>query len=172
MSNDHVALSERISSFYSSLSSAAVGLNAVSDELGKSVIDIDTALKNLNLGITTWVKIRSWSADDFQGDTSYWKEEIGYTKLKGRWGICLRRTDGDYSIPERDEVESWPFNEAPRALRLDAIDKIPDLLQALSKEAAETTAQIQAKLADAQVVAASILPPRVPRARTLNGGTK
>jgi len=39
------------------LLSSATGLNAVSDELGKSVAQIDSALNNLNVGIPVWVPI-------------------------------------------------------------------------------------------------------------------
>lgn len=155
-------LSERVTASFSQLTSVASDLNAISDELGKSIAEIDAALKKLNLGITVWEKISAWEADPQMGDLSYWTEDIGYAKIKGKWGISLRRVDGDYNNPDRDEIESWLFNDAPRALRLEAIEKIPDLLEKLSKEAVKVTHQIKGRLADVREVAGAIYP-RVPR---------
>jgi integrase len=46
-----------VAAFYSDLKTVAADLNAVSDELGKSISEIDTVLKNLNLGIVVWVTL-------------------------------------------------------------------------------------------------------------------
>ena len=51
-------LSERVASYYAQLTSAAKDLNSISDELGKSIAEIDMALKKLNLGVAVWVPIR------------------------------------------------------------------------------------------------------------------
>jgi hypothetical protein len=148
------SLSERVQESYRQLSGVAADLNAISDELGKSIQDLDAALKRLSLGVSVWVAIRG--GNDMPEDPSYWSEELGYAKVGGKWGIALRTISGSYSNPEHDNVEDWLFNDAPRLLRLSAIEKIPELLEALSKEAAETSAKIKAKLADAQEVAAAV----------------
>jgi hypothetical protein len=70
--------------------------------------------------------------------------------------VSLRKVDGDYISPEDAAIEEWPFNEAPRALRLEAIDKIPDLLEKLSNDAVRTTKDIRAKLGEAQAVAEAV----------------
>jgi hypothetical protein len=151
-------LAQKVASSFSVLSSAASDLNAVSDKLGKSVTEIDAALKKLNLGIAVWVKVvEGESTDQFQ-DSSFWSEDLGYAKINGKWGLSLRRVDGDYRSPDEERVEAWLFSDAPRALRLTAIDKIPELLEELSRNAVKYTVQIQNKLADVQSVAAAVNP--------------
>lgn len=156
MPDKEAPLLERVASYYSQLSTVAADLNAVSDELGKSIAEIDIALKKLNLGITTWVTIQSGDGDRFRDDYSFWSRDIGYAKVNSKWGISLRKVDGEYTNPDDERVEEWPFNDAPRSLRLEAIDKIPELLEKLSKEAVETTKNIRAKLGEAQAVAEAV----------------
>ncbi len=157
-----------VTSFYADLKTVATDLNAVSDELGKSISEIDSVLKNLNLGITVWVTIRIHHGDPDRNDLSYWSEDIGYTKYKGRWGVCLRQVEGDESLDE-EEVEQWHFNDAPRALRLSAVDRLVELLQKLGEEGRTTTEKIKKKLTDARTVAVALnqaaWTPAPPRAR-------
>lgn len=154
MSSSQFSLSARVSAAYSQLSSVAADLNAVSDALGKSVADIDEGLKKLNLGVEAWVQVSG--SDPSHEDSTYEINEIGYDKVAGRWGIALRTRSGDANFPDDTEtVEEWPFNEAARASRLRAIDKIPELLNKLTHEATEITKDLQEKLADAQSVASA-----------------
>jgi hypothetical protein len=156
MSDEDTPLLERVASYYSQLSTVAADLNAVSDELGKSIAVIDNALQRLNLGITTWVTIQSGEGDQGMGDYSYWSRDIGYAKVDGKWGISLRKVDGDHHIPCDPTTEEWRFNDAPRALRLEAIDKIPELLETLSKDAVKTTKDVRARLDEAKAVAEAV----------------
>jgi hypothetical protein len=153
--SDPINISDVVASFYSELRTVAADLNAVSDELGNSIAEIDAVLKRLNLGITVWTSMRKGSGDPNEGDFSYWSEDIGYAKWSGRWGICLRETHGDVSLDE-ENTDTWLFGDAPRALRLVAIDHIVALLRKLSEEGAATTQKIKDKLADAQELAAAI----------------
>jgi hypothetical protein len=98
-------------------------------------------LKKLNVGLTAWVTFRS---DDDPGD-SYDVDQIGYCKVKGTWGIALRKIWGNYSFGEHDSEGPWLFNDAPRELRLQGVDKIPELIEALFKEAFDTTKKVQEK---------------------------
>jgi hypothetical protein len=135
------------------LEAAAATLNTVSDELGASVTAVETALKRLNLGVPAWYKF----AGDLDSDTAYyWKHEIGYAKVGGQWGIALRTDEGFADDPSSQSEERWPFDDAPRALRLEAIDHVPALLDELIKEAASTAEKIKAKVAPAERVAAAI----------------
>jgi len=154
VSDEKAPLLERVASYYKQLSTVATDLNAVSDELGKSIAEIDVALKKLNLGITTWVTIRG--DDEYPYNDLYWSRDIGYAKVNSKWGISLRTIDGQSSDPDRSKTEEWLFNDAPRALRLEAIDKIPELLEELSKEAVKTTKNIRARLDEAKAVAEAV----------------
>jgi hypothetical protein len=148
---DSDSLAGRVQSSYLQLSSVASDLNTVSDELGKSITEIDAALKKLNLGISVWVHIQDWSED-----ADYFYQDVGYAKVDGKWGIALRTVSGSHNCPDQDHVEQWLFNDAPRTLRLTAIQKLPDMLKKLSEEAVETTNKIKSKLAEAKEVAAAV----------------
>jgi hypothetical protein len=156
MSSSQFSLSARVSSSYSELSSVATELNAISDALGKAVSDIDEGLKKLNLGVTAWVRVDSAYRNSPQ-DGCYEIEEIGYAKISGKWGIALRTRRGDDNYRNDAEgIEEWLFNDAPRASRVMAIEKIPELLNKLNEEAAKVTKELQAKLADAEAVASAV----------------
>jgi hypothetical protein len=164
-----VNIADVVTSFYSELKSVAADLNAVSDELGKSISEINVVLKNLNLGVTVWTKLRERGPDFEHGDETYWSEELGYAKYQGRWGICLRQLDGHIGQDVENE-EIWHFNDAPRALRLSAIDHLVGLLQKLSEEGSKTTQKIREKLSDAQDVAVALNKAAfVPRQRRTTG---
>ena len=60
MPTERVSLATQVQSSYQQLSSAAADLNAISDELGKCITDLDTSLKKLNLGVTEWTLISGW----------------------------------------------------------------------------------------------------------------
>jgi hypothetical protein len=155
MANAPSALAESVSASFQKLHDAAGTLNNVSDELGKSITCIDESLRKLNLGITAWVEVSGWD-DTVEGGFSYSSEDVGYAKINGKWGICLRKLAGNHQYPDSDSVEIWAFSDAPRIQRLQALDKIPNLLQKLSDEAATITARLQARLADVQVIADTV----------------
>jgi hypothetical protein len=142
---------ERASVFYKQLTAAASDLNAASDELGKTIAALDAALKNLNLGISTWVRVGG--SDDAE---TFWNREIGYTKIGKNWGIAIRAEAGYLSDCDNADVEWWLFNDAPRAYRLEAVDKIPELLEQLIKQAEDTTRKIKEKTSQAQMLAEAI----------------
>src|SRR5262245_32913094 len=146
--------SERVSAYFKKLATAAVDLNVVSDELGKPISLLDEALKGLNLGIETWVEVVG--GNGMPNDEWFWEHNIGYAKVNGRWGIALRTQSGYYSDPDASKVDTWLFNEAPRANRLEAADKIPDLLEKLLTDARRTAESIKKKVSDVQQLADAV----------------
>ena len=150
-------LPTKVSDSFQQLKAAAAQLNAVSDELGKPISALDAALQRLNLGVVTWVEI----AGNFDGNTGdYWAREIGYAKLGSKWGIALRTRSGNAQDPDDEYGESWLFNDAPRALRVEAVDKLPEFLAELVKAANKTADEIKGKIGSAQQVVSAIVPPR------------
>jgi hypothetical protein len=53
----------------------------------------------------------------------YYYEQVGFAKINGKWSLAIRTVDGD--VRDDDDIESWPFNEAPRGLRVKAVYKLP-----------------------------------------------
>jgi hypothetical protein len=142
----------RVQSSYQKLSAAAATLNKASDELGTVVAELDAALKALNLGITSWLAFRSWG--DALGIESG-KDHIGYDRIGGKWGIAIRRTSF-HSYSGEESCDEWLFNDAPRALRLLAVDKIPELLEKLTKDVEDATRRIDEKVMESQELAKAI----------------
>jgi len=152
VSTKNDSLLQRVQSSYKQLAVAATNLNAASDELGESISALDAALKKLALGIPAWLRI----ARDEDQYGNYWGRHIGYAKVGTKWGIALSKTSGNENYPEQASDEEWLFNDAPRSLRIEAIDKIPDLLDTLISKAEETTKKIQDKSSEAKQLAAAI----------------
>jgi hypothetical protein len=139
---------EKVQTSYKQLCNAAVDLNTASDELGKAISLWDAALQKLNLGVSAWVELSSGENEGY-----WWDRGIGYTQMKGRWGLALRDREGHYSAPDANSEEIWPFNEAPRWMRINAVGQIPDLLEALLKQAEDTTKKIKSKITQAYELA-------------------
>jgi hypothetical protein len=142
----------KIQTHFQTLSSAAPALNAASDDLTKAVTVLDEAIKRLNVGLSSWVSFRSRGVEEWEYDD----DEIGYTKVDGKWGIALRRVWGDHNRETFGADGPWLFNDAPRELRLLGVDKIPELIEALGKEAADTTKKVQEKARQVRDLATAI----------------
>jgi len=142
----------KIQTHFHALSAAAPALNAASDDLTKAVTVLDEALKKLNIGLSSWVNFRRRGIEEFEYDD----DQIGYAKVDGKWGIALRRVWGDYNLEQYGNDGPWLFNDAPRELRLLSVDKIPDLIEALGKEATDTTKKVEEKARQVRDLATAI----------------
>jgi hypothetical protein len=140
--------SERAENSFKQLASAAQALSSASDDLSKVIRHFDASLKKLALGITVWIEV-SGTADD----TQYWRNELGYAKIDGKWGIALREVTGYHLDPDDSSIEEWIYNEAPRAMRAEAVGKIPDLLEKMLQQTEETTKDLRSKIEEAAELA-------------------
>ncbi len=129
-----------IADSFRKLKSAATDLNTASDGLTTVVAEFEAILKQLNLGVPAWVTL-SRESDDY----GTYEVELGYTRIGSKWGVALRTTDADRSRPEEPTVNQWLFNDAPRQLRLEAIEGLPKLIAALITVAQATAERIQSK---------------------------
>jgi hypothetical protein len=149
---DDTALPENVSASFQRLAAAAAELNAASDELGKTICALDAAIKPLNLGLPTWVPVVEYEDPDGGGFESRY---IGYGKINGKWGIALSIVSGNRFSDARTDQE-WLFTDAPRDLRIEAADKLPQLLEGLIDTASAATKTIGEKTAQAQRVVAAV----------------
>ena len=134
--------SETARELFHQLSRAAGGLNEVSDALGKFISAVDARVRELNLGVSTWISMPGgWEEED--GAYCVW--QVGYDKVGRQWGIAIRTLEGHHRSPDPDHPETWLFNDAPRAMRVEAADKLPLLLSALITTADETAEAIERK---------------------------
>ena len=143
-------LHSRVSAAFDKLKVSAAELNAVSDELGQPIPAIDAALQKLNLGVSAWVEFARRDDPEYE---RLWDCSIGYAKVSGTWGIAIRTRNGFYEDPETEE---WRFNDAPRSYRLEALDKLPELLEQLARVANDTASELKRKLASTKQVATTI----------------
>lgn len=139
---------DSIAESFRKLQGSATNLNSASDGLSAVVKDAEAAFKELNLGVSAFVA--------FGGDTDYeleeyWAQEIGYMRYGSKgWCIVIRTREGEFGRPDQERVQTWPFDEAPRAFRPDAVDMLPDLLDELAKEADKVSTRLAEKKAFVQ----------------------
>lgn len=154
----HDSVPPDINHAFLELKAAAKELNEFSDQLGKPVTALEALLKPLNLGISAWHRLVRH--DDETGSGDYWFRDLGYAKVDRKWGIALREGSGDASGEE--DCEAWLFNDAPRRLRVEAIDHLPALIQKLTAEAKDTSRKVRGKIDAAQKVVAAVAGPGAP----------
>jgi hypothetical protein len=163
-------LSRRVQDSFRKIPVVATSLNNASDSLNNSAKRIEAVLKKHPLGVASWVKFTDSSSAD---GMAYYYEQVGFAKINGRWSLAIRTVAGDERADD-DKVETWPFNEAPRGLRVKAVNKLPDLLEQLVKDGnemiQEVTKQVKAVdfLADALEAVLELTvekPPDKPSAR-------
>jgi hypothetical protein len=140
----------------------SASLNTATDQLAKSVNDLDVLLKRFGFGIPVWFTFNQKAEEPY-----YDNEDIGYAKIGGRWGISIRTFRGIAERGNLPEIEQWLFNESPRHLRVAAAEKLPELMEALvatatnmEKRIIEKTADVQAVTETMAMVFDKIAPPR------------
>jgi hypothetical protein len=142
---------ERIAAAYKRLAASAESLSFKSDEFSKQVAVLEAALKRLNLGLVAWERMRG--GEDKAGN--FWSEDVGYARIGGKWGIAIRERRGNTNAGT-EEIEEWLFNDAPRPLRISAIDQMPGLLNKLVTSASQTARRIEEKTAQAKSLATAL----------------
>ena len=146
MPEKHLSLVEKVHSSYKQLAATAKSLNETFEEFGKTVEEIDYALKTSNLGMylggPVWIQIDG--QDD--GQTSYWRRELGYDRIDNRWGITVRTRSGSDLNSGHNNSDVWFFTDAPRRLQVEAAEKLPELLETLMKESDAIAQRIKGKL--------------------------
>ncbi len=136
------------------LSAAAAYLNRASDELRETIEALDAGIAALKIGLVMWVVVEQYANPDVEGH--YEAEQIGYAKVNGRWCIALRRVVADDFGPW-EVREIWAFNDAPRDLRLRAVEKLPNLIEELAKKAVETAEAVNKKLQETKAFTETLM---------------
>jgi len=141
---------ERIKKSAQQLPTISSRLNTVTDLLTHRINALDAVLKSFNLGVPVWVAFSSYGNPPFDEH-----DDVGYAKVNGRWGIAVRAVAP--ADPNRGaKAEYWLFNEAPRDLRVRAVDKIPELIEALIQNADKIGAAISSKYQEVEAMTAAL----------------
>ena len=145
---------ESVESAFQRLSKTATKLNDASDELTKLVARLDLSLKKLNLGVSAWVDIEN---DQDIDSMTYHRERLGYTKWGKKWGIVITVMDGDLGgEPYNEDQDGWLFLDAPRELRIKAVEQISELIEALDKAASTLASNLVVKIGEVALLASVI----------------
>jgi hypothetical protein len=139
---------------FSELSSIASNLNKTSNEFAKVIEDLNIGLQRLNVGVGAWFTVNRY--EDPEDARAYELEQIGYNKIRGQWGLCIREAQGHEDADVDRTVNMYRFNEAPRDLRIRCAEKLPELVDRLARAAINTTELMAKRLAEAKAVAAAI----------------
>ncbi len=133
------------------LASLSKSLNEASDQLNKQIAEIESALNSYKLGISAWVELKRERQQTPHGELTY-ADDLGYAKHDGKWGLLV----SSYCDIDPESVKTTLLRDASREVRLAAIDKIPELLSALSQEASKVTDEALKKAASAKEIAAAL----------------
>jgi hypothetical protein len=133
------------------LSRSAKALHQSSMELLTPILEINKYLQKLNLGIAQWVPIH----EEKKGNETITRS-VGYERINGQWGIAIETATKKTANGDPVESSRWVFSDAPRWLRLRALDHLPDLFDALKKEADRHKSMVDAKLKLARELAMSL----------------
>jgi hypothetical protein len=137
---------------YKRLAASAQNLAAATDEFSKPIKQLDDALKPLNLNLTTWHRV-SGGEDSYD---NYWRRDVGYARIGRIWGLAIRTSAGHVGDPESETVEQWSFGDAPRSYQIEALEGLPELLEALIKSADKTARKLKEKTGEAQALAEAV----------------
>jgi hypothetical protein len=140
------------------LSSASDSLNSVSNQFNEQVNSIENSIAAYNLGVSAWVHVRTIDHEELDQagnvvDIHAQDISVGYDKWAGKWCLQVHSFYAD-----SESLQEWTLKDAPREMRLNAIDGIPKLLEKLIAEATRLTQQIADKTAEARKLAQSIQP--------------
>ena len=75
--------------------------------------------------------------------------------MRGRWGICIRRTIEGLNGPDPDET-AWHFDDAPRDLRIRNVPFLHKVIEKLNDDALQTAQQITESATEAEELAKAI----------------
>jgi len=147
-----MASSGNLSALLKQLSSASQTLNEASNKLTEQIKEIENALASHNLGVIAWVELRRLREPVGKEYADVERiESLGYSKINGKWGIYVSSRIDEFEI-----FESWLLRDAPRDLRILAVDAIPKLLEEMIKRAKEVTTQVLSKTDTAKALAHSL----------------
>ncbi|SRR6266568_3912151 len=127
-------------------------LNTVTDELNTALKDIESRLNALSLGVEAWVVKRPLNEEFHESGRDETGEpvrgrtaiELGYARLSDGWALVIRsvwygqelvQTSNSHwewsDTGQQSPYDSKPLLRASRTLRAAAVDRIPDLVDAL-----------------------------------------
>jgi hypothetical protein len=144
------------------LSSLSKKLNEASDLLTKQIAAFESALNELKLGVWAWVELSRHGVDspwtvNGQPEPTVQVTSLGYGKHKGKWCLLFSTSYPDFGDDQLDEV--LPLKDAQREERIEAVDKLPDLVRALEVRVAALAKRASDKAAEVATLVTNVKGP-------------
>lgn len=136
------------------LSRLSQSLNKISDDLSKALNAIEEAINSLNLGVSAWVRLNSEVCHDHNGSGYNSVTTIGYDRTRGKWGL-LYASYLEETGPDPDDPPEF-LRDAPRKVRIEAIEKLPELLEKLFESASAMTREAEISISKAQEIVTAL----------------
>ncbi len=140
------------------LASLSKSLNEASDELTGQIGHIEAVLSDLRLGVWAWVDLIEEPVYEKQDDGKHMqftrKVQLGYGKNGRAWGLLI--AEGYDEFWEEDRVKVTFLRDAPRDVRVAAVDKMPDLLEQIADKTAKALEEVTEKAAKAKEIATAV----------------
>jgi methyl-accepting chemotaxis protein len=137
---------------FEALTETSKKVNEASKRLSAAVEKMNDALKKLNLGIPVWLTFCTGGPEDGHIVET---EQLGYAKVKGKWGVCIRLIIEGLS-PD-DDVTEWHFDSAPRDMRIRSSQFFGKLLQDLNHESLKQAKLMEERAKDIDELTASVI---------------
>ncbi len=141
------------------LGALAQDLNEASDVISKQIVALESALNALRLGVWAWVVISRESELTTPDENGKYYElhhmhMLGYGKHKGEWALLVDNYTEEFD--EGDSRSVTLLREAKRDVKLEAVEKLPDLLQEIEKKATEMAKNASEKATELSDLAQSL----------------
>jgi hypothetical protein len=123
-------------------------LDAATKKLNGAIKSVESALVSLSLGVSASVQLH---VDDGAAAAAGYFRSLTFGKHQQQWKLLF------CSGWEDDEnVEETPLLTASRGIRIECVDYMPKLVEALVAEAAEQAKNVETKASEADQVASTI----------------
>jgi uncharacterized phage infection (PIP) family protein YhgE len=153
-------MSNNVQTSMARLTSLSQVLNNASDQLSQNIGEIESALNQLNWGVSAWVHDDPLTVEEVTGtgpDGNHRQvhrlEELGYANSGGTWGIVVA-SGTEESWPE--DVKITFLRDAPLEVKIRAMERIPKLLDEVAEGLNKITQQATQKAAEAKEIASAL----------------
>lgn len=144
----------------SKLTSLSQVLSSTSDQLSKSISEIEAALNKLNWGVSAWVHedpIKVEEASEIGPDGAakavHNLQALGYGQNEGKWAFIIA-AGTEESWP--DDVTITFLSEAPLDVKLLAMERMSKLLDLVADGLNKITQEATKKTAEAKEIATAL----------------
>ena len=153
-------MSTNVQTAMAKLTSLSQVLSNASDQLSLNITEIESALNQINWGVSAWVhddplKVEETSAAGRDGKQRkvHTIQELGYANQDGVWGLVIA-SGTEEAWP--DDVDVTFLKDAPLDTKMAALERIPKLLDLVADGLNKITQEATQKAAAAKEIASAL----------------